>query len=106
MDKFPTIHDVWRSALPWGVAWLIFARINPVTILAILVLPNSAISMLSEVIDTNMGSAIRQEAGSGYVQQVYLANAYLLGCYAIGVVWWWLARKKRLSGGKDDIETS
>lgn len=107
IDKEPTLREIWWSAVPLAVLALVAGRLHPVLGFTLLLVPNMPLGMLSEVRDPSVGSVIRAEAGTGYVFQVYGANALLLVCYLLGVVLWQrdrlykrahMAEQRRLNG--------
>ncbi|HEY3376945.1 MAG TPA: hypothetical protein VGL77_05560 [Armatimonadota bacterium] len=96
MDKEPTLHMIWMGTIPWIPVVLIVSLIHPwagVAAVVASVFCGGSFGILSEVFDSGVGPAIRQEAGMGYVLQVYGANASLLVSFAIGSAIWFFRRR-------------
>ena len=81
MDKEPTLLSLWSSALLLGVvgffAWRRNVNLGAIATLAAAV---RVWGFHFELTDPHVGSAIRQEAGHGYVLQAY---AGMLTCAAL-----------------------
>lgn len=96
MDKFPAIGVVWQWSIPLAIVAFAVGRVHPLLGIGLLFLPNVPLNMLFAVMNSIMGPAIRSEAGTGYVAQVYSANALWLVSYLGGALLWLLARRRKV----------
>ena len=89
MDKEPTLAEIWSAIPIWAFFAFVVAAYRPLfgclVLLAYFISSGPAVIAFTELQDSYVGRAIREEAGLGYVVQTYAANfsvaaGFLGGC--------------------------